>query len=98
MNSEDAKRLEELIASLSSSHAAVTLARENLIEALGDRMCGSGTGPTPQDDEVLAAARRREAVARRDMARFVATLARKFIDRVRFRGRPRRSAGGRRAR
>ncbi len=75
MNGEDANRLKELRASLSASHAAVTLAREDLIEALGDRMCGSGDGPTPQQLEVLAAARRREAVARRDMARFVATLA-----------------------
>lgn len=97
MNGEDANRLKELRASLSASHAAVRLAREDLIEALGDRMCGSGDGPTPQQLEVLAAARRREAVARRDMARFVATLARKYIDRMRSRGRPPRGGGGRRA-
>ena len=95
MDSKVAHRLDELSASLSSSHAAVQFARENLIEALGDHMCGNGDGPTPQDLEALAAARRIEAMARVDIARFVAALAGKLIERIRCRTQPRRSAFGR---
>ncbi len=98
MDSKDAHRLDELSASLSSRHAADQRAREKVIESLGDHMCGDGAGPMPQDLAALAKARRREAIARITMARFVAALARRLIERIRWRTRPRRNIMGRRAR
>lgn len=98
MDSKDAHRLDELSASLSSSHAAVQRAREKVIESLGDHLCGDGAGPTLQDLAALAKARRREAIARIAMARFVAALAHRLIERIRWRARSRRNMMGRRAR
>ena len=96
MDSKDAHRLDELSASLSSSHAAVQRARETVIESLGDHLCGDGAGPTPQELASLVKARRMEAKARMHMARFVAALARQLIERIRCRTRPRRNFMGRR--
>jgi hypothetical protein len=58
----------KLEARLLASHEAVRIARENLIEALGDHMCGSGSGPTSRDLRALAHACRVEAKIRRDLA------------------------------
>jgi hypothetical protein len=48
----DQAELERLHLVLASSTAATAAYRELLIESLGDRMCGSGPGPT--QDEIAA--------------------------------------------
>ena len=82
MDNNDAKRFAALQDLLSASKASVQDARGVVIEALGDHMCGSGSGPTPQDLRALDEARVQEAVARRKIARFVVRLTRDAMARV----------------
>ncbi|VTU14281.1 hypothetical protein SRS16CHR_01014 [Variovorax sp. SRS16] len=56
--------LERLRRMLHSAEAAVADWRERLIESLGDRMCGSGQGPAPEDLATLAALQAEEQRAR----------------------------------
>ena len=82
MDNNDAKQFAALQDLLSASKASVQDARGIVIEALGDRMCGSGSGPTPQDLRALEEARVQEALARREIARFAVRFARDAIARV----------------
>ena len=50
---------------------AVALHREQLVESLGDRMCGSGWGPGPAEVEALAALEQVERAARRRLSHFL---------------------------
>ena len=45
--------LDDLREALGRCAATLVEHRADLIEALGDRMCGSGTGPRPEDVEHL---------------------------------------------
>lgn len=45
--------LEDLRQALGRCAATLEEHRADLIESLGDRMCGSGTGPRPEDVEHL---------------------------------------------
>lgn len=45
--------LEDLRQALGRCAATLAEHRADLIESLGDRMCGSGTGPRPEDVEHL---------------------------------------------
>ena len=76
---------EELSAFFCMSREELRSAREVVIESLGDRMCGEGPGPTPHDLQTLEAARCREAIARLDLARFMATLTGRLMEQVRDR-------------
>jgi len=79
LDSHDAKRLEALRATLDATQASVQKTRQDVIEALGDYMCGTGAGPTPQDVRELKEARLRDAAARRDIECFVACFARDLL-------------------
>jgi hypothetical protein len=50
---------------------AVALHREQLVESLGDRMCGSGWGPDAAEIEALAELERAERAARRRLSHFL---------------------------
>lgn len=72
MNFFDATRLMELQAQVSASQAAMGLAREHLIERLGDHMCGSLEGRlTRAELKVMARARRSAALTKRGLALFL---------------------------
>ena len=58
MESPDRDELEKLRASVVSSRAAVVAWRELLIESVGDRLCGSGEGPTPEQIQTLSSLER----------------------------------------
>lgn len=79
MNSHDAKRLEALRATLDATQASLQKTRQDVIEALGDYMCATGAGPTPQDVRELKEVRLRDAAARRDLECFVACFARDLL-------------------
>jgi hypothetical protein len=72
---KNAQHLEKLQARLTVSRTAVRVARENLIEALGDHMCGSGGGPTPEDLRALALASSREAKLLLELAKLATESA-----------------------
>lgn len=87
MHSQEYKTdLEALRAKLSTAQSALQGAREVVIEAAGDRICGSGSGPTPDQLQRLATARRRAFVAKRKLALLSAALAARQIF-LRFRRR-----------
>lgn len=68
----------ELRARVVASQTAMLLARDDLIERLGDHMCGgTGGGPTRDDLKALARSRRTLRQAQLELAQFlmVATLA-----------------------
>lgn len=75
MNPSQARKFVKLRARLADAQAAVSLAREELIESLGDHMCGSGSGPSP---EALLNFRRLELiekVASHSLSKLIAELA-----------------------
>ncbi|WP_143684857.1 hypothetical protein [Variovorax sp. KK3] len=77
MESTDEAELERLRLALHSSHGAAAAWREQLIEALGDHMCGSGRGPTPEDIRGLLCLEEAEQMALERYARFLLQVARK---------------------
>lgn len=56
----DQEELKSLRSKMVSSRAATVAWRQLLIESLGDRMCGSGAGPTPEQIQTLASLERAE--------------------------------------
>lgn len=80
MNDIDAARVVDLRAHVAASQMAVQLAREHLIDQLGDHMCGApGGGPTRADLKALARARRIERQAQYDLAQFLAVSTLKTL-------------------
>ena len=72
MNSFDATRLMELQTQIAATQADLVLAREQLIERLGDCLCGNPGGRlTRVALKVLARASRNAAVAQRKLAQFL---------------------------
>ena len=63
MEAPDQAELERLRSKIASSRAATVAWRELLIESLGDRLCGSGEGPTPDQLQTLASLERAEQQA-----------------------------------
>jgi hypothetical protein len=76
MTSSDEAELERLRMALASSHGAAAAWREQLIESLGDHMCGSGRGPTPEDIRGLLCLEQAEQRALERYARFLLKVAR----------------------
>lgn len=76
MRSSDEAELEKLRLALASSHGAAAAWREQLIESLGDHMCGSGRGPTPEDIRGLLCLEQAEQQALERYARFLLHIAR----------------------
>ena len=75
--------LDEWRATLSTAQSALQGAREVVIEAVGDRLCGGGPGPNAQQLQRLATARRRAFVAKRKVALLSASLiARQMLQRL----------------
>ena len=75
MESSDEAELERLRLALASSHGAASAWREQLIESLGDHMCGSGGGPTPNDIRGLLRLEQAEQQALERYARFLLQVA-----------------------
>lgn len=63
MEAPDQAELERLRSKMASSRAATVAWRELLIESVGDRLCGSGGGPTPDQLQTLASLERAEQQA-----------------------------------
>ena len=63
MDACDQAELERLRSKMVSSRAATVAWRELLIESVGDRLCGSGEGPTPDQLRTLASLERAEQQA-----------------------------------
>jgi hypothetical protein len=72
VNSFDAARWMTLQARVASSQEDLVLAREQLIERLGDHLCGGLGGPLTRTElKVLARARRNAASAKAELAEFL---------------------------
>ena len=71
MDPADKAELERLRSMMVSSRAATAAWREVLIECLGDRMCGSGDGPTPEQLQTLASLEEAEQRALENYLMFV---------------------------
>ncbi len=78
-HNKEVQQLEVLRAQVASRRAALVVAREKLIEALGDRMCGSGTGPSRRDIKEFDQLRKEAADADRVLERFLLDLARNTV-------------------
>jgi hypothetical protein len=80
MNDIDAAYAIELQARVSACQMAVQLAREDLIERLGDHMCGGRDGPPDRADlKMLARARRGLREAQHDLAQYLAASTLKTL-------------------
>jgi hypothetical protein len=77
MDSSDKAELERLRAAWASSRAAAAAWREWLIESLGNHMCGSGPGPTPDEIDLLAFLEQAEQRASESYAAFLISISRK---------------------
>lgn len=76
MNNGDVARLTELRARVVAGQMALQHARQDLIEQLGDHMCGgAGGGPIRADLKALARARRTVRQAHEDLAQFSMVVA-----------------------
>ena len=78
-----AEELEYLQRDIALKHAAVVAAREVLIEALGDRMCGCKKGPAPEDIKTFELARQAEAEAKEQLGRYLVACSQEVIDQAR---------------
>jgi hypothetical protein len=76
---EGAGQLELLRQKIASLHAKVVAARESLIEATGDHMCG-GDCPSPQLLEAYDEALQAEARAKAVLQRYLAKASRQTIE------------------
>ncbi|VTU29650.1 hypothetical protein H6CHR_03237 [Variovorax sp. PBL-H6] len=75
MGTSDYAELERLRSKLVSSRAAAVAWRELLIESLGDCLCGSGSGPTPEQIQTLASLEEAEQRALEHYLRFLASTS-----------------------
>lgn len=72
MNAFDEAELDRLRSTMVSNRAATVAWRQRLIESLGDRLCGSGGGPTPDQIRILASLEEAERLA---LERYMGFLA-----------------------
>lgn len=75
METSDHAELERLRSKMLSSRAATVAWRELLIESLGNRLCGSGDGPTQEQIQTLASLEEAEQRAVERYLRFLATTS-----------------------
>ena len=75
--------LEYLRRAVALKHAAVVAAREALIQALGDQMCGCGKGPSPEDIRTFELAQQAEADAKEQLQRYLFARSQQVIDQAR---------------
>lgn len=75
METPDYAELERLRSKMLSSRAATVAWRELLIESLGDRLCGSGDGPTQEQIQTLACLEEAEQRALERYLRFIASTS-----------------------
>jgi hypothetical protein len=80
MDRSDKTELERLLRALRHAQAALAQRRGRLIESFGDRLCGSGRGPSAEDLALLAALQALEQRAREDHALFLISLSLKQDD------------------
>lgn len=72
--SPDQAELERLRTAMTGSEAATAAWRALLIESLGDRMCGSGSGPTQDEIDTLASLEEAQQRASTNFMMFVASV------------------------
>ncbi|KWT65711.1 MULTISPECIES: hypothetical protein [unclassified Variovorax] len=75
MQTSDHAELERLRSKVLSTRAATVAWRELLIESLGNRLCGSGGGPTPEQIQTLASLEEAEQQAVERYLMFLATAS-----------------------
>ncbi len=71
MGPSDKAEFDRLRLAVIGSRAAVAAWRELLIESLGDRICGSDAGPTPDEIETLACLEEAQKRASEDYLSFL---------------------------
>lgn len=77
--------LQHLRDDLAGRRRATAAIRAKIIEALGDKLCGSGTGPKGDDLAAFATAQRQERMSAARLRAYFANLADRVIQRVRDR-------------
>ncbi|MDB5829910.1 MAG: hypothetical protein JWQ73_4130 [Variovorax sp.] len=77
--------LQQLRDDLAGRRRATAAIRAKIIEALGDKLCGSGTGPEGEDLAAFATAQRQEKVSTARLRGYFADLADRVIQKVRDR-------------
>lgn len=75
MGPSDKAEFDRLRLAVIGSRAAVAAWRELLIESLGDRMCGSGAGPAPDEIETLAYLEEAQQRASEDYLSFLISMS-----------------------
>jgi hypothetical protein len=75
MESRDLAGLERLHTTMRCSKAATVAWRELLVESLGDRMCGSGLGPTQDEIDTLASLDEAQQRASENYTMFLASVS-----------------------
>ncbi len=81
----DDSLLQQLRDDLAGRRRATATIRAKIIEALGDKICGSGTGPEGEDLAAFATAQQEEKVSATRLRAYFANLADRVIRRVRDR-------------
>ncbi len=82
MDETEDVRLATLRAALSTTQAEVEQLRGQLIESLGDRMCGEGGGPTEEEVAAWQAMSLRHARQQNDLTRLIAEITRRYFQRM----------------
>lgn len=75
MESGDRAELDRLRTAMESTRAAAVAWRECLVESLGDSLCGTGRGPTPEQIATLASLEEAAEQASRDYAMYLLATA-----------------------
>ena len=86
------EQLELLRRDVALKHASVVAAREVLIEALGERMCGGGSGPSAEETRAFELAQQVEAEAKEELQRYLVARSQEVIEQARRAGTERPSA------
>ncbi len=85
MNKADQSRLATLREALAATQAEVVQLRGDLIEALGDKMCNSGSGPSQEQAAAWEALRLRKIAQQEKQIRLIAEITSRYLKRVQVR-------------
>ena len=77
--------LQQLRDDLAGRRRTTAIIRAKIIEALGDKLCGSGTGPAGDDLAAFATAQQQEKMSAARLRAYFGNLADRVIRRVRDR-------------
>lgn len=77
--------LRQLRDDLAGRRQTTAATRSKIIEALGDKLCGSGAGPRGDDLAAFAVAQKQEKMSAARLQAYFATLADRVIRKVRDR-------------